>query len=206
MRGAEIDGMLADLTVNGVDVMPYVEAELDRRHPVRVLIRSDDVAELRQARRQLQEGWAVTIERLRGEPGIERISVGGEWSALQTLRHLVFVHDCWFNRCCLGSTEPFSSIGLTIEDVPGDAAPGVDPAADPTLDEVLSVRERQAAALTKWLADVTAEQLGRPAPVPGDEVWPPYAKGRTVLQCLRTVLNEEFEHHGFAVRDLATLD
>lgn len=204
MRGVELDGLLRELTVNGVDVMPYVEAELDRRHPVRVLIRSDDVADLREAWRQLQDDWARTIERLRRSPGIERESVGGEWSAIQTLRHLVFVHDSWFVRCCLGRTEHFTPLGLTIADVSDSAAPGVDPAADPTLEEVVAVRDRQASELTSWLAEVTAEDLGRPAPVPDDEVWPPYARGRTVTECLRTVLNEEFEHHGFAVRDLGT--
>ena len=58
------------------------------------------------------------------------------------------------------------------------------------------------AELELWLDTVTAEQLAAPAPVPDDDRWPPYARGRTVLQCLRTVLNEEHEHHGFCVRDL----
>jgi hypothetical protein len=44
-----------------------------------------------------------------------------------------------------------------------------------------------------------------PAPVPDDDRWPPYAKGRRVRQCLGTVLNEEWEHHGFCVRDLDKL-
>ncbi|HWC24057.1 MAG TPA: DinB family protein [Flexivirga sp.] len=206
MRGAEIDGLLDDLTVNGVPVMPYVETELDRRHPVRVLIRSDDVADLREAWRQLRGAWASTVERLRRSPGIERTSVGGEWSAIQTLRHLVFVHDSWFIRCCLGRSESFTSFGLTTDGMPAEATPGLDRAADPTLDEVLAVRAKQAESLASWLAECTADDLARPAPVPDDDVWPPYAKGRTVLECLRTVLNEEFEHHGFAVRDLATLE
>ncbi|GGB41366.1 hypothetical protein GCM10011492_35350 [Flexivirga endophytica] len=206
MRGVELDGLLGEVTVNGVDVMPYVEAELDRRHPVRVLIRSDDVVDLREAWRQLQDAWAATVERLRATPGLERESVGSEWSAIQTLRHLVFVHDSWFVRCCLGRTEPFSPVGLTIDSVPAGSAPGVDPAADPTLEDVLTVRAPQSAALTGWLADCTQQDLAAPAPVPDDDVWPPYARGRTVAECLRTVLNEEFEHHGFAVRDLATVD
>lgn len=205
MRGAEIDGLLADITVNGVAVMPYVEAELDRRHPVRVLIRSDEVADLREACRQLQESWSGTIDRLRQSPGLERESVAGEWSALQTLRHLVFVHDTWFVRCCLGRSEPFTALGLTTDSMSADAAPGVDPAADPTLHEVLAVRADQVAVLTSWLAGCTQQDLSVPAPVPDDDVWPPYARGRTVAECLRTVLNEEFEHHNFAVRDLSTL-
>jgi hypothetical protein len=42
--------------------------------------------------------------------------------------------------------------------------------------------------------------------VPDDDVWPPYARGRSVRQCLRTVLNETFEHHGFCVRDLDLIE
>ena len=48
MQGAVIDGLVTNLVVNGVEVMEFVEAELDRRHPVRRLIRSDDLADLRQ--------------------------------------------------------------------------------------------------------------------------------------------------------------
>ena len=45
-----------------------------------------------------------------------------------------------------------------------------------------------------------------PAPVPDDDRWPPYAKGRTVRQCLGTVLDEEWAHHRFCARDLDKLD
>lgn len=34
MQDAEIDGLVSNLVVNGVEVAGYVEAELDRRHPV----------------------------------------------------------------------------------------------------------------------------------------------------------------------------
>ena len=49
MQDAEIDGLVTNLVVNGVEVMPYVEAELDRRHPVRLLIRSDQPDDLHEA-------------------------------------------------------------------------------------------------------------------------------------------------------------
>ncbi|HEX6875756.1 MAG TPA: pentapeptide repeat-containing protein, partial [Nocardioidaceae bacterium] len=108
MQDAVIDGLVTNLVVNGVEVTSYVEAELDRRYPVRLLLRSADPADLLQAVRQLRAGWAETIERLRAMPrGSEQQRVGGEWSAVETQRHLVFVHDSWFRRCCLGSTEPF---------------------------------------------------------------------------------------------------
>ncbi len=206
MRDAVIDGLVTNLVVNGVEVTAYVEAELDRRHPVRLLIRSDDPADLREAHRQLQADWAATVERIRRmPPGTESQRVRGEWSAVETLRHLVFVHDSWFRRCCLGSTEPFTAIGLA-PDVPDEHGRGLDRAASPSLDEVLAVRDQQATELEQWLTTVTAEQLAAPAPVPAGPGWPPYARGRSVLQCLHTVLNEEWAHHGFCVRDLHLLE
>jgi hypothetical protein len=77
MQDAEIDGLVTNLVVNGVEVMPYVEAELDRRHPVRLLIRSDEPADLRQAWRQLRDDWATTVgqetlTRWLGRPGRDR--------------------------------------------------------------------------------------------------------------------------------------
>src|SRR5215471_17754474 len=65
MQDAEIDGLISNLVVNGVEVMSYVEAELDRRHPVRLLIRSDEPADLREAWRLLRTVWSTTTERAR---------------------------------------------------------------------------------------------------------------------------------------------
>src|SRR5215470_13633102 len=206
MEDAEIDGLVTNLVVNGVEVMPYVEDELDRRHPVRLLIRSDDVADLREGWRQLRAAWAATIERMRATPGIEHQSVNDEWSAVETMRHLVFVYDSWFRRCCLGSTALFTPIGLGIEGVPDREEQGLDPTAAPSLDEVIALRDAQAAELEGWLAAVTPEQLEEPAPIPDNDMWPPYARGRSVRQCLGTVLNEEFEHHQFCVRDLDLIE
>jgi hypothetical protein len=206
MQDAEIDGLVTHLVVNGVEVMSYVEAELDRRHPVRLLIRSDEPADLREAWRQLRDDWATTTERVRSmRENSEHLGVDGEWSMVDTLRHLVFVHDSWFRRCCLGSTEPFTALGLACEFVPDQAEQGLDQAATPGLDEVLAVRDVQAAELDRWLSAVTADQLLAPAPVPAGRGWPPYGRGKLVLECLRVVLNEEWAHHGFCVRDLDLL-
>ena len=202
MQDAVIDGLVTNLVVNGVEVMGYVEAELDRRHPVRLLIRSDEPAELLEGWRQLRADWVSTVERMRATPGIEHRSVNDEWSAVETMRHLVFVHDSWFRRCCLGSTELFTPMGLGPPFVPDREGQGLDPTAAPSLDDVLAVRDEQAAELEGWLASVTAEELQQPAPIPDDGRWPPYARGRTVKGCLATVLDEEWAHHGFCVRDL----
>ncbi len=132
--------------------------------------------------------------------------MNGEWSALQTLRHLVFVHDSWFRRCVLGSTDLFTPIGLAIDDVPDREGQGLDPTADPSLDEVVAVRAEQAAELHEWLKTVTPAQLAARAPIPEGDGWPPYARGRSTRQCLGTVLDEEWAHHGFCVRDLDLLE
>jgi hypothetical protein len=202
MQDVEIDGLVTNLTVKGVEVMGYVEAELDRRYPARLLIRSDEPADLREAWRQLDADWVSTIARMRQTPGVEHESVNGEWSAVQTLRHLIFVHDSWFRRCCLGSTERFTPIGIGPSVEPYRQAHGLDLSLQPSLDEVAVVRQAQAAELGSWLESVTPAQLAATAPVPDDDVWPPYARGRTVRQCLGTVLNEQWEHHRFTVRDL----
>jgi uncharacterized protein YjbI with pentapeptide repeats len=57
MRGvwigeAEINGQIEGLRINGVDVGPLIEAELDRRHPHRAKMRPDDVAGFHEACRR----------------------------------------------------------------------------------------------------------------------------------------------------------
>src|SRR4029453_6399787 len=143
MQGAECDGLISNLVVRGVEVMPYVEAELDRRHPVRLLIRSDEPADLREAWRQLRHDWATTTERVRSMPeSSEHQGVDGEWSMVETLRPLVFVHDSWFRRCVLGQTEPFTPMGLASAFVPDQEEQGLDRSSRPSLDEVVAVRDR----------------------------------------------------------------
>jgi hypothetical protein len=206
MQDVVIDGLVSNVVVNDVEVGAYVESELDRRHPVRLLLRSVEVADLREGWRQLRADWAATIERMRRTPGIEHRSVNDEWSAVETMRHLVFVHDSWFQRCCLGSTALFTPMGLGPPFVPDQEDQGLDRAATPSLDEAVAVRDGQAAELEAWLDSVSADQLQEPAPVPDGPGWPPYARGRSVAQCLRTVLNEEWAHHGFCVRDLDLIE
>jgi hypothetical protein len=48
---------------------------------VRLLIRSDEPADLQEAWRQLRDDWATTAERIRSMPaGSEQHGVDGEWS------------------------------------------------------------------------------------------------------------------------------
>jgi len=53
------------LRVNGVDVIPLVEAELNRRLPGRAGRRATDPYGLRAAWAALERTWAATLERAR---------------------------------------------------------------------------------------------------------------------------------------------
>src|SRR3979409_6812 len=68
MQDAEIDGLVTNLVVKGVAGGPACEPELDRRHPVRLLMRSEEPGDLREAWRQLRAAWAATAERGRARP------------------------------------------------------------------------------------------------------------------------------------------
>jgi hypothetical protein len=205
MRGAEIDGLVEDLVVNGVEVSAYVEAELDRREPVRVLMRSDDPDDLREAWAQLQATWADTIARLHGM-GEEAAQTGvdGEWSAVQTLRHLVFVTDSWLAAEGLGRTEPFHPLGQGASFMDGPTL-GLDHDARPSLDEVLAVRAERVALVQRILHEATPQSLVAPA-AGSVHGFPGPAEGRTLLDCVHVVLNEEWAHHSFCARDLDRLE
>ena len=124
MRGVEVSGADIDapwlleggehsLLVNGVDVAPYVESELNRRFPGRAARRAPDPEGLRHAWDALQSTWAGTLERAAAMPdGTVDVSVDGEWSFAQTLRHLVLATDMWLGRAILENEQPFHPLGL----------------------------------------------------------------------------------------------
>jgi uncharacterized protein YjbI with pentapeptide repeats len=73
IRGAEvhdveITGEVVDLRVNGVDVGPLVEAELDRRYPDRPKMRPTDADGYREAWEILERLWRNTVARARRLP------------------------------------------------------------------------------------------------------------------------------------------
>ena len=99
MRGVElvdvdIHGEIENVTINGVDIGPLVNAELDRRYPDRAKMRPTDPAGFREAWDVVERLWDGTVERARRlQPELLHESVGGEWSFIETLRHLVFATD-----------------------------------------------------------------------------------------------------------------
>jgi hypothetical protein len=201
----EIDALVQNLTVNGVDVVPLVEAELDRRHPERLALRPSDVAGVLEALDVVDAFWAPTLDRVRGLPEELRYErVAGEWSFVETLRHLLFVYDGWFGRAVLGERAPYHPLGLTAAFLdPADF--GIDPDLRPSLDDVLAARRARQQHVREHVASLDDTALNAPMPTHGVQGFPPEEE-RSTVDCLRVILDEEWAHHGFAVRDLDVLD
>ena len=209
MRGVQVEGAEIDapwlfegdtfLRVNGVDVIPFVEAELNARFPGRALRRAADPEGLRAAWTALESTWGATLDRAAAMPaGTLDESVDGEWSFTQTLRHLVLATDMWLGKAILGREQPFHPLGLTdnsLEDEGFDVS--VFATEAPTYAEVLAARADRVCQVRDFLAEVTADELARQRANPHD---PDYQE--SVLNCLHVILDEEWEHHRYAVRDL----
>jgi hypothetical protein len=213
MRAVDVRGMDIDapglfrgensLRVNGVDVVPLVEAELNRRFPGRAGRRATDPDGLRAAWAALERTWAATIERAAAMPaGTVDVSVDGEWSFAQTLRHLVMATDTWLGRAILGIEEPYHPIGQPHAEYETDGYDlSVFAMATPSYADVLEVRVGRVAMVHDFLATVTSDDLAAARRNPWAPEYP-----ETVLSCVHTILREEWEHHRYAVRDLDTID
>jgi hypothetical protein len=203
-----VSGLVGNLVVNDVDVTAYVEAELDQRHPERVQLRETETADDHRAMWDTIEGlWSDAVARARRLPEpLRHERVDGEWSFVETLRHLVFATDAWARRTVLDEPMPYDRLGLTHSSFSAAdaAAIGIDLDARPSFDEVMTVRSDRLAVVRRIVDGLTDEELGRlctRTPGPGYEHEP-----RTVGRCLRTVMTEECEHHRYAVRDLTVLE
>jgi DinB superfamily/Pentapeptide repeats (8 copies) len=208
LESVSISGYVSNVTVNGVDVTGYVNAELDRRHPERVQLREGQSAEdVRGIWDTIERLWAQATERAAKLPAqaLDQ-QVNDEWSFAQTLRHLVFITDAWASRTVLDEERPYHPLGLPQSWYPAAdaAALGIDPAARPGYGDILAARADRMAVMRRLVTDLTDADLGRlcrrpPAPGYPDEE-------RTVIDCIAVVMEEEIEHYRFAVRDLAALE
>ena len=213
MRGVEFERVDIDsswifegenfLLVNGVDVLPFVAAELDRRFPGRAERQATDPAGLQAAWSTIEQAWAATLERVAAMPaGTVDVSVGGEWSFAETLRHLILATGIWLNRAILDLDQPHHPIGVANPDAADNGLDvSVFTTTKPTYDEVLQVRADHVAMVRDYLAEVTPADLT----VLRKNPWSP-SKEMTTLACLHVILQEEWEHLRFAVRDLDSLD
>jgi uncharacterized protein YjbI with pentapeptide repeats len=211
MRGVgfvnvSIEGEIEGLTVNGVDVAPLVQAELERREPDLVKMRPSDPDGFREGWAAIERLWADTVERARAlPPAALHESVDGEWSFIETLRHLSFATECWLLRAILGDPCPYAPLSLPWDGMPDTEGVPRDRAARPTLDEALALRLDRQAAVHRYLDtldDATLASDTVPVEGPG---WPE-PRSYPVRECLLTILNEEWWHRQFALRDLASLE
>jgi DinB superfamily/Pentapeptide repeats (8 copies) len=203
----EIDGEIGSLRVNGVDVAPLVEAELDRRHPERLKLRPTDAAGFGEAWDVITSLWRGTVERaalLR--PELLHEQVDGEWSFIETLRHLAFATDSWVGRVLLGNPSPWHPLGLPWDEMPDTEGVPRDRLARPTLEEALALRADRMAMVRRVVDALTDEELERTVVVPDGPGWPPAGDDFPVREVLMVVLNEEWWHRQFAERDLAVLE
>ena len=203
LTGAELEGEIDGLRVNGVEVGPLVEAELDRRYPERVALGARDADSMRAGWAGLEAMWAATMERADAmPPGTVDVSVDGEWSFAQTLRHLVFATDAWLGSAILGKPDAFHPIGVPFSGWRERAAGMVNLDASPSYQEVLRVRAERVGMVRHVLATLTDERLGEE----GDP--PPFIRAHPVPvgECLRVIMIEEWHHHRYAVRDLDAIE
>jgi hypothetical protein len=205
MVDVDLYGQVENFVVNGVDIAPLVDAELNRRMPERAKMRPNDAEGFREAWTILLRLWDGTVARAKGFPEADlHRSFDDEWSFIQTLRHLNFASAAWISRMILGNPSPWHDLDLPWDDAPGwDGIPW-DREAKPSLDEVLTVRRERQAMVSQVMASLTDEQLSSEVSqtAPG---WPKL-EGFSFKQCLRIVLNEEWEHRLYAERDLTKLE
>jgi hypothetical protein len=206
VRDVAITGDVRNLTVWGVDVVPLVEAELNRLQPGRAKMRPADADGYREAWELLEQLWGETVDRARKlPPAMLHESVNGEWSFIQTLRHLVFATDAWVLRAVLGDPAPWDPLDLPHDEMRDTPPIPRDRDVQPSLDEVLALRADRMAKVRALFADLTDERLTEMT-VPVTEPGYPESESYQVSDCLGCILSEEWEHRMYAERDLAVLE
>jgi hypothetical protein len=145
----------------------------------------------------IDAAWTETIAQVRSSPAeVAETSVDGEFSFVQTLRHLVFGMDKWFTHPVLA--EDFHPIGLPNTGSLDFPWPDIDRDATSSPDEAAEVRADRVRRLREWLGSITDGDLDR-------EVVVLENGANSVGDCVRVVFEESFEHLRYARRDLARL-
>jgi DinB superfamily len=162
---------------------------------------ADDLAGIVAAYALVGEQWHATVERARGLD-TSRLDerVGGEWSFIETLRHLVFVTDTWVRDVIEEEASPNHPLGMPPDFLPAEVVAGMGLTVDarPSLDEVCALRDERRALVERVLAGLTPEDLARTCAPRGGQF--------QLVGALQTVLFEEWAHRQYATRDLSILE
>ncbi len=197
LHDVEFDGPIDQLVINGVDVTDYVN-QLDPWQPLRGMAEPAEAEGVRRSWAAFTSAWGDLISEVAALPPLEAtVSVDGEWSFVQTVRHLLFVADKWI----LGpmTDQTWSPLGLPNSGSADHGWPDIAPDANPTIDEVLAERADQATAVSALAASVDDDRLS-------DTVTVLENGTVAVLDCWHTLFEESFEHLRYARRDLDQLD
>ena len=169
-------------------------------------MRPADPAGFRDAWAILERLWQQTVDRARQLPAnLLYQQVDGEWSFIETLRHLVFATDAWVRRVILGESSPWHPLDLPHDEMADEPSVPRDREARPPLEQILALRSDRMATVRQVIAGLTDEKLAamtEPVTEPGY----PEPRSYSVRECLQIVINEEWEHRLYAERDLDALE
>ena len=193
----QIDALVDRLVINGVDVTAFVN-ERDPWYPLRAMLRPTSPADMRTAWSALDAEWNTAIDMVRARSeAAAHAQLNGEFSFVQTLRHLVFADDKWFTVPVLG--EPFHPSGLPNTGSLDFPFPGLDHTASPTFADALAVFDDRRTKVRAFLDTITEADFDRPVDV--------LENGEHPLQeCIYTLLEEGFWHLRYALRDLQSAE
>jgi hypothetical protein len=123
--------------------------------------------------------------------------VDGEWSTVESLRHLVLIIDLWLSKAVLGDRDPFHPMGLPPTFMP-PTLPGssIDPDARPTFDEACDVLGGRLVTVRTYVEDLTPDELECPV----------NAHAKTVGGALNVLFGEMTAHTRFIERDLDVIE
>lgn len=161
---------------------------------------ADDPDGLLSAWGAIEAMWSDTMARARLLPPKaldERVD--GEWSFLQTLRHLVFVTDVWLRDVVQEHERPNHMLGMPPDfamAMAGDL--GLETEATPPAGEVFAARADRQGQARSLIAGLTADEL--------DRTCTPREGRFTVLGAVQVVVFEEWAHCRYSDRDLASLE
>ena len=202
----EITGEIDNVTINGVDIGPLIDAELNRRMPERAKMQPTTVEEFQEAWSTLERLWTGTEERAEttssraaARAGARRVVVHRD-AAPPRLRERGLGRAGW----CSATRVPWHPLDLPWDEAPGWEGIPWDREARPSLDEVLAVRRKRQAMVRDIITHLTPEQLEET--VTQTEPGWPQLEEFPLRQCLFIVINEEWHHRLYAERDLDALE